>query len=144
MSEQLPPKREKFAQQLAAGNNQADAYRAAFAPKRCKDKTIHEKASRLAADGKVQARVVELRAPVVRKVRYELEQAMAECDEAITLARANDNPSAMVSAVQLKAKLNGLLVEDRRNLRRPLEELSDAQLDGFIEQKAKEAGTSLH
>lgn len=145
MSKQgLTAKQESFAQHLAKGATQADAYRAAFAPKRCKDKTIHEKASRLAAEGKVQARLAALRAPVVAKVRYEIEQAMAECDEAIALAKKNDSASAMVAAVQLKSKLNGLLVEDRRNQRRPFEELTDAQLDGFIEQKARDAGVRMH
>ena len=43
------------------GGNQSAAYRVAFpASKRWKDKTIHEKASRLFADGKVSARVSEL------------------------------------------------------------------------------------
>ena len=43
------------------GGNQSAAYRVAFpASKRWKDKTVHEKASRLFADGKVSARVSEL------------------------------------------------------------------------------------
>lgn len=145
MSKQgLTPKQETFAQQLSKGASQADAYRKAFAPKRCKDKTIHEKASRLAADGKVKARVSELRGPIVAKVRYEIENAMAECDEAIALAKEKGNPGAMVAAVQLKSKLNGLLVEDRANKRRPYEDMEDAQLDRAIQDKAQEAGMSVH
>lgn len=144
MSKQgLTPKREKFAQQIAKGVSQADAYRAAFKA-RGKDKTIHEAASRLAADGKVSARIAALRAPVVAKVRYEIENAMAECDEAIELAKEKGNPAAMVAAVQLKSKLNGLLVEDRANKRRPYEDMEDAQLDRAIQDKAQAAGMRVH
>jgi phage terminase small subunit len=93
MSKQgLTPKQEKFAQGIASGMNQADAYRAAFDAANCSDKTIHEKASRLANDGKVR------------------------------------NAAAMARCVELKSKLNGLMVEDRKNQRRPLEELTDDQL----------------
>jgi hypothetical protein len=145
MSKQgLTPKREKFAQAVASGMAQAAAYRAAFNCRKSTDKTIHEHASRLAADGKVRARIAELRAPVVAKVRYELEQAMRECDEAIALAKKTESASAMVAAVTLKSKLNGLMVEDRKNQRRPFEELTEDQLDQAIRQKAHEAGVSVH
>lgn len=143
MSEKLTPKREKFAQAVASGMAQADAYRAAFNPKKSKDATIHQEASRLAADRKVSARIIELRAPVIAEARYDLKTAMVECDEAIALARSTESASAMVAAVQLKAKLNGLMVEDRKNQRRPYEELSDEQLDGFIERTARAAGVTL-
>lgn len=140
----MTPKREKFAQCIAGGMAQADAYRSAFNPKRSKDKTIHENACRIAADSKVKARVEALRAPVVAKVRYGLEQAMIETDEAIALAKKMESPSAMVAAVQLKAKLNGLLVEDRTNRRRPYEDMQDEQLDRAIAEKTAEAGARVH
>jgi hypothetical protein len=139
----VTPQLEKFAQCLAAGMKKSDAYRAAHPGIKSSNKTIHETACKLAKREDVQARVEELRAPVIAKVRYELEQAMAECDEAIRLAKETANPSAMVSAVQLKAKLNGLLVEDRKNRRAPLEDLSDEQLDGLIQRRATELGVTL-
>jgi phage terminase small subunit len=57
----LTPKQEKFVQGIIEGLSQADAYRAAYNVSRMADKTIHEKASRLMADGKVRARLKELR-----------------------------------------------------------------------------------
>ena len=57
----LTPKQEKFAQSIVEGMSQADAYRSAYSTKRMADKTIWENASRLMADGKVRARVQELR-----------------------------------------------------------------------------------
>lgn len=60
----LTPQREKFVQGMLDGLCQADAYRAAYECRRMSDKTIWEKASRLAADDKVRARLEELRAQV--------------------------------------------------------------------------------
>lgn len=156
MSKQgLTPKREKFAQGISAGLNQADAYRAAFDVTGSTDKSIHEAASRLARDGKVNARVMILTAQAAERaangatkaVRYELEDAMREIDEALATAKKNDNPAAMARCVELKAKLNGLMVEDRKNQRRPLEELTDAQLEARIERLSTAppgAQTSVH
>lgn len=58
---ELSPQQEAFATALASGMSQADAYRRAY-PRSTSwtDKTVWEKASRLAAAGKVQARVREL------------------------------------------------------------------------------------
>jgi phage terminase small subunit len=140
----LTPKREKFAQLVASGMQQADAYRKAFDTKQSKDKTVHEGASRLAADSKVAARIEELRAPVIQAARYGLKEAMDEADLAITLAKEMKSASALVAAVQLKAKLNGLLVEDRGNKRRPYEDLDDQQLERALQDKAREAGVRLH
>lgn len=62
MSQKLTPQQEKFADLVARGAKQADAYREAF-PKSLnwKPATIWSKASTLAADGKVQARIEEIR-----------------------------------------------------------------------------------
>lgn len=55
------PRHERFAQELAQGISQRKAYRAAFpASERWKDETVDSKASNLAKDGKVLARVKEL------------------------------------------------------------------------------------
>lgn len=48
---------------------------------------------------------------VVAKGVYSLEQAMKEADDAILFSRATENANAYVKAVELKAKLNGLLIE---------------------------------
>ena len=57
----LTAKQEKFVQGIIEGMSQADAYRSAYHTKRMADKTIWENASRLMADGKVAARIKELR-----------------------------------------------------------------------------------
>lgn len=57
----LTAKQEAFVQKIIEGYSQADAYRSAYNTKRMSDKTVWENASRLMADSKVTARVMELR-----------------------------------------------------------------------------------
>lgn len=62
----LTAKQEKFAQAIALEEmNQADAYRSAYDTSRMSDKTVHEKASVLANNDKVRARILELRQKTV-------------------------------------------------------------------------------
>ncbi len=128
----LTPKRERFSQLIVAGENQGDAYRAAGFSPRMSDKTVVEAASRLMKNGKVLARIAELRQPVVAKLRYGLEQAMIECERGMEMAKANKHSAAYISAVALRAKLNGLDVEARKNEREPFSEMSDDELDRAI------------
>ena len=60
----LTAKQEEFAQNIIKGMSQADAYRSAYNTSRMTDKTIHEKASRMANDDKVRARITELRGQI--------------------------------------------------------------------------------
>lgn len=145
MAVKLSPQREKFAQCIVKGMSQSDAYRKAFPNSlKWKDKTVHARASEMAADGMVKGRAQELRKPVVAKVRYELEDAMSEADAARVLAMSDPKgAAAAVSAVQLKARLNGLMVEDRKNDRRPLSDIDDAELTTLIERAAKDAGIGV-
>ena len=69
----LTPKQESFAQNVASGKTQADAYRMAYDAGKMKDATIISKASILMADGNIRARVDELRKPIIEEVGYSLE-----------------------------------------------------------------------
>ncbi len=73
----LTAKQEQFVKNIIDGMSQADAYRNAYDATRMADKTIHEKASRLMADGKVKARLKELRekmvAPTIMSAKERLE-----------------------------------------------------------------------
>lgn len=75
----LTPQREKFAQAVAAGKSQAEAYRLAY-PKseKWKPETIHQAASRLMADSNVCARVAELRAEIAKAAQVEVVQVVKE------------------------------------------------------------------
>ena len=79
MTRALTPKEETFAVGLASGLTQADAFRKAFPHcLRWKDKTIHERASRLAARDKVRARVQELGQKAAAANQVTVERIVAE------------------------------------------------------------------
>jgi predicted house-cleaning NTP pyrophosphatase (Maf/HAM1 superfamily) len=128
----LTPQQEKFSQLVAMGMNQSAAYRESYNAKRMKAESVNELACRLAANVKVRSRVEEIRKPVVEQVRYDLKKAMTEAEQAMTMGLCLGQTGAVVSAIQLRAKLNGLLVEERKNERDPFTELSDADLDRAI------------
>jgi len=140
----ITPKIEAFCQAIVSGSSQSDAYRKAYNAERMKAETIHNKAYALMKKGEIRARIEEIRKPVIEKVRYGLEDAMKEAEEAMQICRRKEQGGAMVAAVQLRSKLNGLIVEKRENRNGPLEELPDSSLDNIINRKAKELGLTLH
>ena len=71
----LTPKREAFAQAVAAGKSLSDAYRGAYDCARSTEKSINEAACRLMACGKVTARVDSLRAELADKTLWTREKA---------------------------------------------------------------------
>lgn len=124
----LTAKQEAFCQAIVSGMSQADAYRKAYDAVNMKPATVQSKACILMTDGKVRARVDELRAPVVAEMQYGLKEAMLEAREAFEVAREKGNGGAMTAAVQLRSKLNGLLV-DRSEVRTgPLDGLGHGEL----------------
>lgn len=140
----LTPRQESFAQAIVSGLTQADAYRTAYACKNATDNSIIQMASKLMANIKVVSRVAELRKPVVEKLQYGLEQAMNEAQEAFEVSKSKEQGGAMVAAVQLRAKLNGLLIDRKVVEINAMQELPDDALERLIQRKAKEAGVSLH
>lgn len=70
----LTPKQEKFAQGVASGMTQADAYRAAYpASLKWSENSVSCEASKLASNTKILQRVKELQAPVVEAAQMTLE-----------------------------------------------------------------------
>ena len=111
----LTAKQEKFVQSIIDGMSQADAYRSAYNTKRMTDKTVWEKASKLMADGKVRARLQELRdlmmSPSIMSAQERLEyltrvingEEMEEVPQII-----NDQVKVVKVPTTLKTKLNAI------------------------------------
>jgi hypothetical protein len=94
---------ELFALALAEGKSACDAYVAAgfvWNDSNC---------IRLKQNPKIQARLQELQQDLAKATEITIASIVAELDEANTIARANGQATAMVSAATLKAKLAGLL-----------------------------------
>lgn len=59
--------------------------------------------------------------------------AMKKLDEVILLAKASKNPSAYVAALNLKQKISGLHVAERRNELSPVSGMTYAQMKAALE-----------
>ena len=94
----LTPKQEKFAQGVASGMTQADAYRAAYDCSRMKDSTVQRNASALMKDNKISARVGELQKSVVEAVQLTLEEHLRVLEELRDGARDKQDYGSAIKA----------------------------------------------
>jgi hypothetical protein len=72
----LTGKQELFAQSVAAGMTQADAYRTAYDCEKSKPETVQNKGYALMQNGEVKARVEDLKAEVAAKALWSREQSI--------------------------------------------------------------------
>lgn len=108
----LTPKQEKFAQEVAKGKTQADAYRASFAVRpNTKPESVQQSASKLMADPKVSSRVEELRERVAAKVGITLESHLAALAELSKRAAEENQFSAAISAEVARGKASGIYID---------------------------------
>jgi len=128
----LTPKQEAFAQAVATGKTQADAYRAAFNATKMKAETIQSKACLLMADGKVRARVAELRKPVILAVEITLTGHLERLARLSDKAEQEGKYSAAVAAEVARGKASGLYVEKVELSGSVAVTMTDAQLDAEI------------
>lgn len=108
MSE-LTPKQEKFAQCVASGMSQADAYRNSFTVgEKTKDSSVHVSASKLMNDPKIWQRVEELRKPIVQRTQITLESHLQTLAEIRDRALDSNQFSAASTAEIARGKASGL------------------------------------
>lgn len=96
----LTAKQEAFCQGIADGLGQADAYRMAYDAGSMKDSTIYSKASVLMSDGKVTARVSELKAQVAEKQLWTREMSVKGLMSAYKIALEAKTSTGMTGAVK--------------------------------------------
>lgn len=99
----MTPRQEKFAQEVASGKSQAEAYRVAY-PKAMnwKPETLWSAASRLMANCMVSARVAEIQEELSNKALWTREQSVKVLAE---IAAKGDKNADRVRAV---AELNSM------------------------------------
>lgn len=103
----LTPKQEKFAQLIASGTNQSEAYKQSYNAENMQASTIAEKASRLVRRDNIRARVEELQKPVVKKLEYTLEAHLNRMKELQQFAMQLEQPSAAIKAEENIGKVLG-------------------------------------
>ncbi len=103
----MTPKQEKFAQCIADGMNQADAYRAAYDAEKMKPESIYSKASELMADGKVASRVRELKEQLSSKALWTRQDSVKALETAMSIAKDKENAAGLVAAVKELNAMHG-------------------------------------
>lgn len=114
---ELTPKQERFAQEVASGKTQADAYRAAFDVKpTTKPETTYKRACELMADGNISGRVAELRAAASERVVWTLTDSLNVLSTIAKGLDADAKPSDKVNAVKAINAMIGLDAPSKLNV----------------------------
>ena len=103
----LKPSHQIFVEHYLKTGNGAESSRVAG----YSEKNATNSAAQLLKHPTIKAALAEARAGAVVAASYGLDAAMRETDLAIEFAKLTKNANAMVKAIELKTKLNGLLVE---------------------------------
>jgi hypothetical protein len=109
----LRPRREAFAQAIIrsakTGASIAQCYEEAGYKTTGHASEVN--ASRMLKDAEVRSRIDELARPAVRKMAFTLETLSEEISETIRAAKAKGSHNTVLRAIELGAKLHGLLTE---------------------------------
>ena len=104
----LTSQQEKFAQCVASGMNQSDAYRAAYKVRPAtKPMSVNQQASELMRNPDITSRVEEIRKPIVEDARITLREHLEELRELRELAKQENQLSAAIKAEESRGKACG-------------------------------------
>lgn len=134
----LTPQQEKFAQLVAEGKNQSDAYRGAYPnSQKWKPDAVNNAGFKAMSNGDVLARVAELRAEASKKTVITLESHLAELERLRDLALDAGKFDAAINAEVHRGKAKGLYVNKTEDvtdpLKRALGKMQPEKLDAVIE-----------
>lgn len=108
----ITPKQEAFAQAVASGKSQSDAYRSAYTVRETtKPDSVNQAASKVMADPKVASRVEELRKPVIEAAQITLASHLERLRALSAAAEAGNQYSAAIAAEVARGKASGLYIE---------------------------------
>ena len=96
----LTAKQEAFAQAIADGLGQADAYRIAYDSKTASEGSIYVQSSNLMKNSKVALRVAELKSQVVEKQLWTREMSVKGLIQAYRIAQDAKTSTGMTAAVK--------------------------------------------
>ena len=106
----LTPKQEAFAQAVAGGMSQSDAYRKAYNAGNMGDQSVWVNASKLMSDAKVSLRVADLKAKLEAMALWSREDSVNTLKRIVELALDADGHAKAgdgVNAVQVLNKMHG-------------------------------------
>jgi len=108
MEGKLTARQENFCLAYIENGSGANAYRAAYSAKNMKPATIHRRAFDLLENGKIQARLAELRQPAIDKAQVTLEQHLEDLKVLRDKASEDGKYSAAIQAEVARGKAAGL------------------------------------
>lgn len=125
----LTQKQDNFCKKYIELGNASEAYRQSYNASNMKPESIHRKAKEVFDNGKVAARIKQLKQEAAERNRLTVDDLVKELEEARILASTTENPqtSSMVSATMGKAKLLGLVV-DKSEVKATLADMTDDEL----------------
>lgn len=100
----LTAKQEAFAQAIADGLNQSDAYRKAYDVEAMKPQSINRKAKELMDNGKITARIDELKGKLEAKALWTREMSVQTL---IAVVQGSDKASDQIAAVKELNAMHG-------------------------------------
>lgn len=127
---ELTAKQEKFCQGVAKGLSYSDAYREAYDTDNMKDETINRKAKELVDNGKIAARLKELRGKIEEELRYSARESFEKLKDLQRKAELNENINAAIKAEELKGKLANLYKEKEQNVNLSVNVMPAVKIDG--------------
>lgn len=126
----LTAQQEAFAQALASGESQAEAYRIAYPRSRqWTPAHVHEQASKLVRHPKIAPRVTELRAPIVEAMQITQEERIRRYAALAAKAESVGDLNTAIRAEDSLTKVAGLFTTDRPNDRSPVQDLTAPERD---------------
>lgn len=104
----LTPKQEKFCQKYLELGNASEAYRQSYNAEKMKPESVNRKAKALIDNGKIAARLDELRAKIEKRHAITVDSLVDKLDKLYDESLKAAQLSAGVSAVMGIARLSGL------------------------------------
>lgn len=107
----LTQKQENFCAAYIETGNASEAYRKAYNADGMKPETVNRKAKELLDNGKITARLEELRKPVAESAQITLAQHLSTLEELRELAKEEGKYGPAIQAEIARGKAAGLYVE---------------------------------
>lgn len=107
----LTPKQEKFAQLVASGTNQSDAYRQAYNAENMTYASVNRQAHAVAQNSNVASRVKELQKPIIEAHRFTLDSYIKRMNELCEISLSAEDNSAAIKALENVGKVLGFYTQ---------------------------------
>jgi phage terminase small subunit len=107
----LTQKQEDFCLAVVEGLNASEAYRRSYCADGMKPETVNRKAKALIDDGKIAARIAELREPAVKSAQVTLEQHLNDLRRLRDMAEDEGKYGPAIQAEIARGKASGLYVD---------------------------------